>query len=210
MCALLDGYSGYNPYGTTGAPPQPDKASEHFAGQKRLYIKIYEFIYGVDNEVISLLKNNPGKPLLLDLSDCSGGATAVMEKIANAIVPDGLIYAAKFRDGERQFYSCPGGAARRPILVITGLDTASCAEILAAALKESGAAIIVGERTFGKASIQNMRVLPNGGMLKITVGHWLTRNGADIGGTGVTPDITLNRGCVSIIRQAWGDPGGRR
>jgi hypothetical protein len=202
MCGLLDQYSAYSPYGAAGASAEDEEQISYSTG-KWLYIKINRFAYGVDDTATALLDENPDMPVLLDLTDCSGGVTAVMETIAGRIVPKGLIYTARFADGE-QGYVSNLESAKRAVAVMTSENTASCAEIIAAALQDSGAGVVIGARTYGKAGVQNMRLLPNGGTLKITVGHWYTRNGADIGGIGIAPDIALSEGCIRCLKECLG------
>jgi C-terminal processing protease CtpA/Prc len=201
MCELLDSYSDYVSYEAASQAPRGGEWLEHTIG-KLLYIKIDRFMYGVDDEFLSLLEKYPRTPLALDLSECSGGITTVMENIAKAIVPGGIIYTSRFTDGEQSVYSELSSGVRH-VIVITSAATASCAEILAAALRESGVGLVIGERTYGKSSIQNMRTLPNGGALRFTVGHWYTRDGADIGGTGIAPDIALGSGWLEFLKSIW-------
>jgi len=201
MCSFLDEYSGYAINETSNSFFKAEEQYSYSIG-KKLYIKINLFAYGVDDAVISLIDENPNKQILLDLADCSGGLTSVMENIAYKLVPSGLIYSAKYKNSEQQYFS-DNETTNKTIMVITNKNTASCAEILAVALQESGIGIIIGEKTFGKSSIQNVRVLPNGGTLKITVGHWFTRKGKDINLVGIIPDITIGNNCIYYFKKAW-------
>ncbi|MDR0405980.1 MAG: S41 family peptidase [Clostridiales bacterium] len=194
MCGLLDAYSEYLPYGAGAASETPYE----YAVNGGLYVKITQFAFGVDDGVLALLEEYPGIPLLLDLTECSGGVTTVAEHIAQAIVPAGLLCTIKFKDAEQRYVSEFDGAGRTVVTLISNA-TASAAELLAAALQESGAGIVVGRQSRGKASVQTARLLPNGGILKITSGHWFTRNGADIDGIGIAPNITVDGECLKAV-----------
>jgi len=199
MCAMLDPQTVYYPLGLPHLSDQEKTRLDYSVG-RFLYIRINKFDFGIDDKVISLLDQYPDKPLLLDLSDCTGGVLTVMENIGKALVPGGVIYTAFYRDGKQTAVSRLATNSRAALIIVSG-DTASCAEILAAALQESGTARILGGRTYGKASVQKVCVLPNGGVLKITVGHWLTRKGVDINGAGLSPDILLNRAGTAVMKR---------
>ena len=83
--------------------------------------------------------------------------------------------------------SPPIPISRSSVLVNRG--SASASEVLSAALQERQRAVIIGENTFGKNTVQQRFGLSNGGALKLTVARWVTADGADFGGDGVTPDI---------------------
>ena len=78
-----------------------------------------------------------------------------------------------------------------PIVVIVDENTASAAEILAAALKESYGATVVGVKSYGKGKVQQVVSLIDGSMAKYTTGKWYTPNGENIDGIGITPDYTV-------------------
>jgi carboxyl-terminal processing protease len=88
-----------------------------------------------------------------------------------------------------------GGIATDPDLeryVLVNSGSASASEVVAGALADAGRATIVGENTFGKNTVQQRFPLSNGGALKLTIARWLTPNGHDYGGEGLTPDITAD------------------
>ena len=78
---------------------------------------------------------------------------------------------------------------QHPTVVLINRDTASAAEILTAALKQAGVATVVGTRSFGKGTFQEVIPLDNGGALDLTVGEYLTRDGTSINQIGVTPQV---------------------
>ncbi len=78
---------------------------------------------------------------------------------------------------------------RAPLVVLVDRFSASSSEIVAAALRDNARAVIVGERTFGKALVQSIDPLANGAALELTIAHYTTPSGADISGVGVAPQI---------------------
>ncbi len=169
-----------------------------------LYIKINTFTLGTDDKfrnIINSINNIPFrrmKSIYLDLSDCSGGMISVMENIANLIVPKGRIYSGLFKGNIITKYSGFEGL-RYNIVTFVSKKTASSAEILVSALKDAKATKVIGERTFGKTSIQELIPLQDGGILKLTVGKYLTRNGSDIDGVGIEPDIYIENELINSM-----------
>ena len=129
------------------------------------------------------------KNIVLDLRDNGGGYLKCAIDIAKMIVPEGLIVKTVFRDdfGNTDYYS-ELSQTKYNFVVLVNEHTASAAEILASAMQESGAAKLVGKRTYGKAVIQQTYKLVNNSVLKLTVGRYITRNGNEINDVGIVPD----------------------
>lgn len=167
----------------------------------RIEMKINRFTQGTDEkfkEYEDICREKNVKRLVLDLAECSGGYLTVMNEIAGDLVPEGKILTAKFKNGEKIYYSELRDPWFDEIEVNISSHTASAAEILAAALKESGAAKIRGVNSCGKTSIQSMYRLESGAAFKITCGKYFTRDGKDITGCGLSPDFTEYRYPVKI------------
>ena len=129
------------------------------------------------------------KNIVLDLRNNGGGYLQCAIDISKMIVPKGLIVKTVYREQNqnRDYYSeLPYSKYNFNVLV--NEYTASAAEILASALQESGAGTLVGKKTYGKAVIQQTFKLVNNSVLKLTVGHYITRNGNEINEVGITPD----------------------
>jgi carboxyl-terminal processing protease len=77
------------------------------------------------------------------------------------------------------------------VVFVVNKGSASASEVVSAALQERGRATVVGENTFGKNTVQQRFPLSNGGALKLTIARWLTAEGHDFGGVGVTPDVEI-------------------
>lgn len=138
---------------------------------------------GIDDLVVDL-RNNPGG--LLD--------TAI--EITSVFLPTGDVVVTEGPNDENTYPVT--GASLVPedievVLLVNG-GSASASEVLSAVLQERGRALVVGENTFGKNTVQQRFSLSNGGALKLTIARWLTPGGLDFGGVGVTPDIELTLG----------------
>ena len=99
----------------------------------------------------------------------------------------------KYRDGTEKAYNAGNrrDAADLPLVVLVNNGTASAAEILAGALKDNKRAILIGEPTYGKGSVQAIRQLSDGASLHITIATWYTPSKTLIEGTGLVPDISV-------------------
>jgi carboxyl-terminal processing protease len=94
-------------------------------------------------------------------------------------------------DGKKQVISGAGKGYGKPIVTLVNGGSASASEIVAGAIQDRKAGILVGEKTFGKASVQSIIPLESGGGLKVTVAHYLTPSGRYIHGKGINPDIVV-------------------
>lgn len=129
------------------------------------------------------------KNIVLDLRNNGGGYLQSAIDISKMIVPKGLIVKTVYREQNQNCdYYSELPYSKYNFNVLVNEYTASAAEILASALKESGAGTLIGKQTYGKAVIQQTFKLVNNSVLKLTVGHYITRNGNEINEVGITPD----------------------
>lgn len=139
-----------------------------------------------------LLSQRPER-LVLDLRMNPGGALDAAVNITSEFLDEGLVLRTRSPEESRDYEVQPGGLATDDgleVVVVVDRGSASASEVLAAALREAGRATIVGERTFGKDTVQQTFPLDAGGALKLTIARWVTPNG-DGFGDGVEPDVTL-------------------
>ena len=108
-------------------------------------------------------------------------------------MPAGPIVSVINRDGDTEVYRSHLSARKYPIAVLIDENSASASEILAGALQDTGAATIVGTTSYGKGSVQAVMPLFHDDGLKLTIAKYITPNGRSIDGTGITPDIAVDR-----------------
>ena len=129
---------------------------------------------------------------VLDLRDNTGGLLDQAIAAASLFLEDGTLGSLQSVHAPRgQIFVLDqvGDKTALPVVVLVNGSTASAAEIVAAALKDNRRAIVVGDATYGKALVQSIEPLPTGAALKITTARYLTPDGIDISGGGVTPDV---------------------
>ncbi|MBO8138281.1 MAG: PDZ domain-containing protein [Desulfotomaculum sp.] len=140
---------------------------------------------------IDKLKSQNVKGLIIDLRNNPGGYLTAAVRMTGHFLPLGTkVVSVVDRDGERQVYRSIGSAdaAEIPVVVLVNANTASAAEILAGALQDHKAAVLVGDQTYGKGTVQTVFNLSNGGALKLTMARYQLPSGRFIDGIGLTPD----------------------
>ncbi len=168
------------------------------------WLKLEEFNKKSDAEMgkaLSTLKQGPvsdrgaARGLILDMRNNPGGLLDVAVDIGSRFVPDGAIVYTKENDGREQVLKAERNRYmnfnKMPIVVLINNYSASAAEIVAGAMKDRGLATVVGEPSFGKASVQVLLQLKNGGALVITTAKYLTPLKRDISDKGIAPDIVV-------------------
>ena len=164
----------------------------------------------VEKALVLLLKECGGhfNGLILDLRDNPGGLLEQAIQVADLFLSCGAITSVRGRDGQksREFMAQPGAVlARVPIAVLINRGTASGAEILAGALQGKPGVVVMGEPSFGKASVQGVYPVPGGTALRLTTAHYYTAEGRDIEGRGLEPEMLL---ADPPVRQVAALPGG--
>jgi carboxyl-terminal processing protease len=162
-----------------------------------VYLKIYQFTekaaLDFARAAIEILAK-PSQKMILDLRDNPGGYLEVAQDIAGWFLEKGEIVAIEdFGNGKTKEYKSEGPARflDYKIVVLINQGSASGAEILAGALRDNRGILLIGEKSFGKGSVQEVENLKGGSSLKITVAKWLTPKGKSISETGLTPDIEV-------------------
>ncbi len=165
------------------------------------YVRITSFSettpQDLDAAVAALERGKPAglKGLVLDLRGNPGGVLESGVAVADAFLDHGVIVTADGRTPDARFRmdATPGDVlAGAPMVVLVDEGTASAAEIVAGALKDHGRAEIVGQRTYGKGTVQTVMPLSRGA-LKLTTSRYFTPSGMSINGRGILPDLIVER-----------------
>jgi carboxyl-terminal processing protease len=162
------------------------------------YIKLSQFNENVSVQVERALKELTSrrvKGIILDLRNDPGGLLSEAVNVADLFLPEGkLVVYTKGRKGETQKYFTrrkPVVPDDLPVIVLINKGSASASEIVAGALQDYKRAIILGEKSFGKASVQNIIPLEDGSALKLTVAYYYTPLGKLIHNKGIVPDVQV-------------------
>ncbi|MFS8069740.1 MAG: MXAN_5808 family serine peptidase, partial [Byssovorax sp.] len=150
----------------------------------------------IDRALLEIGQKGPIKGVVLDLRGNPGGLLDQAARIADKFLVDGTLVSTKGasegRDEKRA--KAPGTEPPYPLVVLVSGNSASASEIVAGALKNNDRALIVGQQTFGKGSVQLVfpDITPEKAALKLTIAQYLTPGDISIQGVGVTPDIELD------------------
>lgn len=158
------------------------------------YLQITEFDDVTVNqftENFEELKGQGMKGLIIDLRGNPGGSVTSVCAVAEQLLPKGLIFYMEDKDGNKTEYKCEGADFDLPVVVLVNEYSASAAEILSGAIKDSGIGKLVGKTTFGKGIVQDVIPLQDGSAIKLTVANYYTRGGNDIHLKGIEPDIEV-------------------
>ena len=160
------------------------------------YLRLKSFNENSDEQLFKKINNFEKKNKLigyiLDLRNNPGGLLTQAVSITDFFLDDGEIVSTKGRhiSESRRFFSNKGdGINKKPLIIITNNGSASASEIVSGALKDHKRAIILGERTYGKGSVQSIIPLKNGGGLRLTISKYYLPSGKSISDVGVLPDI---------------------
>jgi carboxyl-terminal processing protease len=138
--------------------------------------------------------------VVIDLRNNPGGVLQGAAELADGFLDEGLIVTTRGRNATMQleFEARPGQwLPGVPVLILVDRGTASASEVFAGALQDHGRAVIVGERTFGKGSVQSVLPLRNGGGIKLTTARYYTPSGRSIQAEGIEPDVVYESGGVA-------------
>jgi carboxyl-terminal processing protease len=162
------------------------------------YARIKSFSETTSEELtraLRAMREQGMRSLLLDLRGNPGGLLEEAVNVADLFLQDGVVVttAGNRREGRDERAARPQGTEPNyPVAVLIDGGSASASEIVAGALKNHNRALIVGNTSFGKGSVQTIRNLPDGGALKITIAQYLTPGDISIQGVGIAPDVDLS------------------
>jgi carboxyl-terminal processing protease len=147
-----------------------------------------------ENALNEIKKSNPAG-IILDLRNNPGGVfpDPVLQVAGQFMDPNAPVVFERYRDGSEKTYTAQGNQLGKglKLAVLVNGGTASDAEILAGALQDSGRGVLIGEKTFGKGSVQSLHTLIDQSVLHVTVATWFTPKHNQIEGTGLKPDIAV-------------------
>ncbi len=160
------------------------------------YIQIREFSPKTAQELDAAVRDvvsQGAQGIILDVRRNLGGSLSATISSADLFLDTGTIVIQRESDGEETAFVARQGQAAPgvPIVILMDRFSASASEILAAALQENGRAILIGETTFGKGTVNSPRELSDGGALFVTIAQWLTPSGILIDKVGIRPDIEV-------------------
>ncbi|MEY2962311.1 MAG: S41 family peptidase [Pelagibacteraceae bacterium] len=160
------------------------------------YLRLKSFNENSDKQLLSYInnfeKNSKLNGYILDLRNNPGGLLTQAINITDFFLDDGEIVSTKGRkiNETRRFFSRKGDEiSGKPLIVIINQGSASASEIVSGALKDHKRAIILGEHTYGKGSVQSIIPLKNGGGIRLTISKYYLPSGKSISDVGVMPDI---------------------
>lgn len=170
--------------------------------EKIAYIRLSQFGDGTNSEWVTLInslksqvKNDKSvKGLILDLRNNPGGYLTDATFVASEFLDSGTVVIQDRGNGDKTIFSVSRKGVfttAPPVIVLINRGSASASEIVAGALRDHKRAILVGETSFGKGTIQQAEDLGNGAGLHVTIAKWLTPNGIWVHGEGLKPDIAV-------------------
>lgn len=159
------------------------------------YLRINQFgndTVGLMDQAIDFFSNQDVSGLVVDLRNNPGGFFDVAIKVTSKFIDQGVIVYQRDRTGSQDFEAISGADLDQyELVVLINEGSASAAEIMAGALRDQKGAWLVGQTSFGKGSVQDLKKINNWGSLRITSGQWLTPEQELINGTGLEPDVVV-------------------
>ena len=163
----------------------------------------------IKNKINNFKKNKINK-YVLDLRNNPGGLLAQAVKISDFFLDNGEIVSTKSRKSfeNRKYFANNGDIINgKTLIVLINYGSASASEIVAGALKDHKRAIILGENTYGKGSVQSIIRLRNGGGMRLTISKYYLPSGKSISEVGVTPDILVEEEMYKVTCEySFDDP----
>ena len=151
------------------------------------------------------IKSKGCEKVILDLRGNGGGYVSAAQDVASLWLDGDLVYEQRSKNGyqDDKGYARTGGALfkdMKTVVLING-STASASEIVAGALHDHGKATLIGEKSYGKGSVQALEKLRDGSVLRVTIAKWYTPNGNNINGDGIEPDKKVERTFEQINKE---------
>jgi carboxyl-terminal processing protease len=160
------------------------------------YISLFDFSQPageqLKKDLAAIMAKNP-KAVIFDLRDNPGGLLTQALDVGDIFLKKGtFVIERDFKGNKKTTDTTDAGMAQDiPMVVLVNGGSASAAEIVAGAIQDYGRAALIGDKTFGKGSVQSPQMLSNGGQLRVTIERWFTPKDRAIHGVGITPDYTV-------------------
>jgi carboxyl-terminal processing protease len=188
-------------FALTRAAVQVKTVTSEYLGNGLAYFRLTAFAESTPRDLADAahsVKERAGGKLvgaILDLRNNPGGVLDAAVQVADEFLSDGLIVRGTGRVRQARFeqFASPGDELESvPTVLLVNGGSASASEIVAGALQDHGRAQLVGERTYGKGSVQTVMPLGEGSAIKLTTSRYLTPSGRSLNGLGVDPDIVVH------------------
>ncbi len=176
------------------------------------YLRISSFqshtVEGLRQAIDQLKKDNSEKlkGVILDLRNNPGGILNAAVGVSDMFLNKGMIVytEGRIKNSKLKFNAKPNAKLPDvPLIVLVNAGSASASEIVAGALQDHGRGVIMGEKTFGKGSVQTILPMNNNAALKLTTARYYTPNGRSIQASGITPDIIIDKVKISRIEETF-------
>ena len=160
------------------------------------YISLFDFSQPagelLEKDLKAIMAKNP-KALIFDLRDNPGGLLTQALDVGDIFLKKGtFVIERDFKGNKKTTDTTDAGIAQEiPMVVLVNGGSASAAEIVAGAIQDYNRAALIGDKTFGKGSVQSPQMLSNGGQLRVTIERWFTPKDRAIHGVGITPDFVV-------------------
>ena len=172
------------------------------------YVRIFQFSEKAGDDfqkAAAEIEKSSAKKIVVDLRNNPGGYLEIAQYIGGWFLERGQVVVTEdfAAQGKKQEYLSQGPSKllRYPVVVLMNEGSASASEILAGALRDNRGAQLVGTKSFGKGSVQELQNLRDGSSLKITVANWLTPKGMVINGQGLEPDVKVELGETDLEQE---------
>ena len=160
------------------------------------YIHIYTFATHTGEEFKEALRDVKAKgarKLIIDVRMNPGGLITSVVDVADQILTRGPVVSYQAKNGTKQTFDIDGISKPMPMVILIDRNSASASEILAGAVQDKKEGIVMGEKSFGKGTIQSVEELSDGTALKISIAQYLTAGGRKIDKIGIKPDVAVQQ-----------------
>lgn len=159
------------------------------------YVQVLRFTNRTPEELktaLTDLRSQNIEALILDIRNNTGGLLDESIQVAGQFLDGGVVAYEESKDAERIFEAQPGAlAADLPLVVLVNERTASASELVAGAIRDRGRGILIGQKTYGKGTVQQIFTLSDGSSIHVTSAEWFTPARAPLDGLGLEPDIAM-------------------